>query len=200
MATATKNSKKDIINDLELKNQELQKENDELKAQMEEKEEQIKALKEELKKEPKKKEKKEPEYFNGDLKDYTELDKDLITKKELLEWIKNPEEVKNIRMTKQKNKSTTEKGKRTQKDGNICFARVWNEGKGGRCNNTAKDNKWCYCSQHDKQYTERKLKHGDIRITGEGSIPLFKKFEKILGYTGEMLCEEVDGDIWKDGF
>jgi len=199
MATATKISKKDTINELEQKNQELQKENDELKAQMEEKEEQIKALKEELKKEPKKKEKKEPEYFNGDLKDYTELDKDLITKKELLAWIKNPEEVKNICITKQKNKVELSE-KRTQKDGKTCFARVFNAGKGGRCNNTAKDNKWCYCAQHNKQYTEGKLTNGDIRITGKGSIPKHKAFEKKLGYTGEMLCEEVDGEEWLGGF
>lgn len=210
MATTNKTSKKDIINQLEKENEELQIENDELKAQLEELKEEhekkIEALKEEImaevmeklnkKKEPKK---KEPEYFEGNLQEYTELGKDLITKKELLDWIKNPEEVKNICMTKQKN-NTGVKAERTQKEGGICWARVYNDGKGGRCNNTAKNNEWCYCSQHNKQYTEKKLKHGDTRITGEGSIPLYKAFEKRLGYTGEMVCEEIDGDAWLAGF
>lgn len=216
MATTIKTSKKDIITNLEKKNEELQiendnlqMENDELKAELEElkanQEEMLEKMKEEVmaevmeklkkKKEPKK---KEPEYFEGNLQEYTELNKDLITKKELLDWVKNPEEVKNICMTKQKN--TTEKTTRTQKEGNICYARVFNDGKGGRCNNTARDNKWCYCSQHNKQYNERKLKHGDTRITGEGSIPLYKAFEKRLDYTGDMVCEEIDGEEWLAGF
>ena len=182
------------IDDLNITNGDLVKENEELQIENE----LLKAEVEELKTK-KNTTKKEPETFTGTMKEYREWGKDIITKKELLEWIDNPDEVKTI--TAKQNKSKVETSlNRKQKEGNICYARVYNEGKGGRCNNTAKDNKWCYCSQHNNQYIEGKLKNGDVRITGKGSIPNHKAFEKKLGYTFDMVCEEIDGEEWLVGF
>lgn len=163
-----KTSKKDIIKQLEKKNDELQMENDDLQMENDE-------LKAELE----------------------ELKADQAEKIEALKQEMMAEVMEKINAEKKPKK---EKEERTQKDGKICWARVYNDGKGGRCNNTAKQNQWCYCNQHNKQYIDGKLKHGDTRITGKGSIPLFKSFEKKLGYTDDMVCEEIEAEEWLAGF
>ena len=177
MATTIKTSKKDIITKLEQKNEELQKENeelmienDELKAQLEELKEEhekkIEALKEEImaevieklnkKKEPKK---KEPEYFEGNLQEYTELGKDLITKKELLDWVKNPEEVKNICMTKQsKPHNPSGNPEKASKEGTCNAMANWGKTK---CYRTGVGH-WCYCKQHMDMFNRGTI-HGDAR-------------------------------------
>jgi len=177
MATTIKTSKKDIITKLEQKNEELQKENeelmienDELKAQLEELKEEhekkIEALKEEImaevmeklnkKKEPKK---KEPEYFEGNLQEYTELGKDLITKKELLDWVKNPEEVKNICMTKQsKPHNPSGNPEKASKEGTCNAMANWGKTK---CYRTGVG-EWCYCKQHMDMFNRGTI-HGDAR-------------------------------------
>ena len=177
MATTIKTNKKEIITKLEQKNEELQKENeelmienDELKAQLEElkqeHEEKIEALKEAIKmevmaelnkkKEPKK---KEPEYFEGNLQEYTELGKDLITKKELLDWIKNPEEVKNILITKQsKPHNPSGNPEKASKEGTCNAMANWGKTK---CYRTGVG-EWCYCKQHIEMFNRGTI-HGDAR-------------------------------------
>ena len=169
MATTIKTSKKDIITNLKKENDELQMENDELKAELEqlkeEHEKKIEALKEEImvevmgklnkKKEPKK---KEPELWEGNLQEYTELGKDLLTKKDLMEWIKNPDEVKTLTLTKSKTHNPSGNPEKSSKEGTCNGMANWGKTKCYRVG----FGEWCYCKQHMDMFKRGSI-HGDAR-------------------------------------
>ena len=100
-----------------------------------------------------------------------------ITAEEYREWVKNPEEEKTfeIKIPRTTDKKRSEDREQKVID-NQCFARIWNGGAGGQCNSQQKEG--CdYCSQHQKQYDDNKLKHGDTRTQ---DIPLFPKWQSKL--------------------
>lgn len=88
--------------------------------------------------------------------------------------------VKELEEKKPKPKEKKEKKEKKEVDENsLCFGRVWGGGSGSRCTRIALNGK-CYCKQHQEQADQNALKHGDIRVTGTGSIPLHKSLTKKL--------------------
>lgn len=79
----------------------------------------------------------------------------------------------------------------------ICYARIWNNGNGGRCSNRRKPD--CdYCLPHQKQSVGDGLTNGDIRVCGKNSIPNNKKLEKKL-FSNEPLTYPEGFDLIKCG-
>ena len=71
-----------------------------------------------------------------------------------------------------------------------CYARVWNGGCGGRC--SFRRTQGDYCKTHFGQAMIQKLKHGDIRVEGVGSIPLQPNLERALYPLGTDLTFPED--------
>jgi len=145
------------IDDLNISNGDLVKENEELQIENE----LLKAEVEELKTK-KNTTKKEPETFTGTLKEYREWGKDVITKKELLEWVDNPDEVKTITRQSKKPHDPSGNPEKASKEG-TCYAMA-NWGK-TKCYRTGMGD-WCYCKQHFDMFQKGKL-HGDARLGTE---------------------------------
>ena len=100
-----------------------------------------------------------------------------ITAEDYREWSKNPTEERTFEIKVPRTTDKVRSGNREQKEiPNQCFVRIWNGGAGARCNTKQKEG--CeYCSQHQKQFNDNKLKHGDTRTQ---DIPLFPSWEKKL--------------------
>ena len=134
------------LEDVNITNGELVMENEELKEKINE-----------LTK-PKTKAKKEPELWEGNLQEYNELGKDLITKKELMEWIKNPDEVKTLTLTKSKTHNPSGNPEKASKEGTCNAMANWGKTKCYRPG----FGEWCYCKQHIDMF-KRGAIHGDAR-------------------------------------
>jgi uncharacterized coiled-coil protein SlyX len=157
-----------------------------------------KALKEKLStvKEKKVKEKKE---YSGTLQELMEAEggdwtTKHLTKVQIVQGMTNPETVFTITIggpSEPKDKKERKQLSETEQD-TTCWARVWNNGLAGRCNRPQIEG--CYCKQHGKQVADKGLTNGDVRITGEGSIPNNKALNKKL-YAGSPLSNPEGLDL-----
>jgi hypothetical protein len=164
----------------------LTDENEELKKTIAEHESTIS----ELQKKPIKKvrQPKPLEVWEGNLSEFSDLparSKFMLTKKEVMIWVKTPNEIKKIVAKRDDDKNKKDARACDEFDGQ-CWARKFNNGKGERCCVYAPNGK-DYCKTH----ITSKLQNGDVRITGKGSIP----FNKCLECDAPFNNDKDDNDV-----
>mgnify|MGYP003633656363 CR=1 FL=1 len=128
------------------------------------------------------------EVWEGNLSEFSDLparSKFTITKKEVMIWVKTPDEIKKI--TAKRDDEKNKKNARSCDDfQGQCWARKFNKGEGQRCCVAALNGK-DYCKTHQTS----KLQNGDMRITGIGSIP----FNKCLECDDDFNNDKDDYDV-----
>ena len=149
----------------------------------------IQALKEQVEKLTKTKDKKvkEKEEFSGTVQELiTEKGMDWVkkhlTKDQFVESSMEPSKVFTITVGGSSKGPAKDRPVKSEDElTNSCCARVWNNWLGGQCHHPKKHGD--YCKAHFNQFEKYDgLTHGDVRITGKGSIPHHKVFEgKLFG-------------------
>ena len=130
------------------------------------------------------------EVWEGNLAEFSDLparSKFTLTKKEIMIWVKTPNEIKQISANRDDDKNKKDARACEEFEGQ-CWARKFNKGVGERCcvkRLNGKD----YCKTHQTA----KLQNGDMRITGKGSIP----FNKCLESDAPFNNDKDDNDVKK---
>ena len=128
------------------------------------------------------------EVWEGNLAEFSDLparSKFTLTKKEIMIWVKTPNEIKQITANRDDDKNKKDARACEEFEGQ-CWARKFNKGVGERCcvkRLNGKD----YCKTHQTA----KLQNGDMRITGKGSIP----FNKCLESDAPFNNDKDDNDV-----
>ena len=128
------------------------------------------------------------EVWEGNLSEFSDLparSKFMLTKKEVMIWVKTPDEIKKIVAKRDDDKNKKDARSCEDYEGK-CWARKFNKGKGERCCVVALNGK-DYCKTHIKS----KLQNGDMRITGKGSVP----FNKCVECDEEFNNDKDDCDV-----
>jgi len=181
-ATSSKMSVKQIAT-------QLAQENELLKQELAEKNARIEELEQQLQKKKRVVEKVVGKYEELVASKGEEWVNRRLTKKELTEIIANPTKELELGGSSRGNGAGPSQPREEKNFEGQCYARVWNKNIGGRCGYKAVGGT-DYCKTHGKQASENHLTNGDIRITGKGSIPLSKGFEKKLYGEEEFYCPE----------